>query len=221
MREIDRDAIALGLDLARMMENAGAHLAHLALRLLGGDLTARRITVLAGPGGNGGGGLVAARRLIGWGADVEVRLATDPADLAPIPRQQLDLLVAMKAAVIVGAERISRPELFLDSILGYSQKGSPRSTAAQLVAATEGAPVLSLDVPSGLDLELGTANEPAVRATATITLALPKSALCLPPARRLVGELFLADISIPAMVYERLGIEYRSPFAHGPIVRLT
>jgi NAD(P)H-hydrate epimerase len=52
-----------------MMENAGANLAWLASGMLGGEVSGRRITVLAGPGGNGGGGLVAARRLIGWGAE--------------------------------------------------------------------------------------------------------------------------------------------------------
>ena len=55
----------------------------------------------------------------------------------------------------------------------------------------------------------------------TLTLALPKETLRLPRARQLVGELYLADISVPAAVYDRLGISYRSPFSGGPIVRLV
>jgi NAD(P)H-hydrate epimerase len=221
MRDVDRVAMELGLTLARMMENAGANLAWLASVMLGGEVTERRITVLAGPGGNGGGGLVAARRLIGWGADVAVRLASDAADLAAVPLEQLRLLEQMNASIGIGPAGLGRTELFIDAILGYGQQGNPRGHAAALVAATAGSTVLSLDVPTGLELERGLVGEPAVRAAATLMLALPKEALRAAAARPLVGELYLADISIPATVYERLGIGYRSPFSGSPIVRLV
>ena len=221
MREVDRVAIELGLTLTRMMENAGANLAWLASAMLGGQVSGRRITVLAGPGGNGGGGLVAARRLIGWGADVVVRLASDPSDFAAMPLEQLRLLEQMEAPIGLGASGLGVTELFIDAILGYSQKGNPRGDAAALVAATANSTVLSLDVPTGLELERGIVGEPAVRAAATLTLALPKGALRAGAARPLVGDLYLADISIPATVYERLGIAYRSPFSGSPIVQLV
>jgi NAD(P)H-hydrate epimerase len=80
---------------------------------------------------------------------------------------------------------------------------------------------VSLDVPSGFELERGLIGRRAVHAEATLTLPLPKAALRLKAARPLVGELHLADISIPAIVYESLGILYRSPFSRGPIVKLT
>jgi NAD(P)H-hydrate epimerase len=221
MRNVDRVAIEIGLTLTRMMENAGANLAWLASVMLGGEVSDRRITVLAGPGGNGGGGLVAARRLIGWGADVAIRLATDPANLAPVPLEQLRLLEQMEAPIAVGVGGLGVTELFIDAILGYSQHGNPRGDAAALVAATADSTVLSLDVPTGLELERGIVVEPAVRAAATLTLALPKEALREPTARPVVGELYLADISIPATVYDRLGIDYRSPFSSSPIVQLV
>jgi NAD(P)H-hydrate epimerase len=221
MREVDRAAIAIGLSLTRMMENAGANLAWLARVMLGDCVAGRRIVVVTGPGGNGGGGLVAARRLIGWGADVEVRLASPPDELAPVPLEQLRLLQRIEASVSVGAGGLSPPELFIDAILGYSQQGDPRGEAAELIAATDGARALSLDVPSGLELEHGRVGSPAVSAEATVTLALPKAALRSEAALPLVGEPYLADISIPATVYERLGIPYHSPFARGPIVRLV
>jgi NAD(P)H-hydrate epimerase len=221
MRDVDRVAMELGLTLTRMMENAGANLAWLASMVLGGDVSGRRITVLAGPGGNGGGGLVAARRLIGWGADVAVRLASDPADLASVPLEQLRLLEQMEAPIEVGARGLGVTELFIDAILGYSQRGAPRDDAAALVAATADSTVLSLDVPTGLELERGVVGEPAVRAAATLTLALPKEALRTGAAEPLVGDLYLADISVPATVYDRLGISYRSPFLGSPIVQLV
>jgi NAD(P)H-hydrate epimerase len=221
MRDVDRVAIELGLTLTRMMENAGANLAWLANAMLGGDVADSDVIVLAGPGGNGGGGLVAARRLIGWGANVEIRLAANPSELAPIPLEQLRLLERMESSVAVGAAGLGAPELFIDAILGYSQRGDPRGAAAAMVAATAGARVLSLDVPTGLELERGLVGEPVVRAERTLTLALPKEALRTPSARPFVGELYLADISVPAAVYDRLGISYRSPFSGGPIVRLV
>jgi NAD(P)H-hydrate epimerase len=221
MRDVDRVAVELGLTLTRMMENAGANLAWLASVMLGGGVSGRGITVLAGPGGNGGGGLVAARRLIGWGADVVVRLASDPADLGPVPLEQLRLLEQMEAPIGVGAGGLGVTELFIDAILGYSQQGNPSGDAAILVAAMADSTVLSLDVPTGLELERGIVGEPAVRAAATLTLALPKESLRAWAARPLVGQLYLADISIPAAVYDRLGIAYRSPFSGSPIVQLV
>src|SRR5258708_5868260 len=111
MREVDRVAIELGLTLPRMMENAGANLARLALALLGGDARGRRVAVLAGRGGSGGGGLVAARRLIGWGAHVEVRLSHGASAFAPVPREQLEILRATATPVAVGADRLAPAEL--------------------------------------------------------------------------------------------------------------
>jgi NAD(P)H-hydrate epimerase len=189
--------------------------------MLGGEVSGRRIAVLAGPGGNGGGGLVAARRLIGWGADVGVRLASDPGDLGAVGLEQLRLLEQMDAPIRVGAGGLGVAELFIDAILGYGQQDNPRGEAAALVTATADSTVLSLDVPTGLELERGLVREPAVRAAATLTLALPKQALRVRAARPLVGDLYLADISIPATVYARLGITYQSPFSGSPIVQLV
>lgn len=220
MREVDRITIGIGVTLERMVENAGAHLALVALMLLGGEAQGRQVTVLAGRGGNGGGGLVAARRLIGWGADVDVRLS-DPADaLTPVPRQQLEILRATGARVSVGAAALGAADLFVDAILGYSQHGSPRGGAAQLIAATAGARVLSLDVPSGLALEDGRSGEPAVDAAATVTLALPKAGLRSDDGRRVAGALYLADIAVPPPALARAGIQYSSPFTRGPVVAL-
>ena len=130
------------------------------------------------------------------------------------------MLERMHASVAVGASVVSPPELFIDAIMGYSQQGNPHGIAAELIAAIDGARVLSLDVPSGVELEHGTIGRHAVCAEATVTLALPKAALRLETALPLVGELYLADISIPAVVYEGLGIPYRSPVSRGPIVKL-
>jgi NAD(P)H-hydrate epimerase len=89
-------------------------------------------------------------------------------------------------------------------------------------ANDQSAPVLALDVPSGLEATTGVALSPAIRATVTLTLALPKKGLRVPGVERHVGELYLADISVPSTLYTRVGLEQEvGPiFAGGGIVRL-
>lgn len=79
MIEVDRAMIEdYGILLIQMMENAGRNLADLArARFLAGDPNGKRVAVLAGVGGNGGGALVCARRLANWGADVHVFITRD------------------------------------------------------------------------------------------------------------------------------------------------
>ena len=97
MREVDRAMMEdYGIDLAKMMENAGRELAHLARsRFLGGNPKRKRVAVLAGTEGNGGGGLVCARRLNNWGANVTVRLSSPTERLTEVPRHQLSILERM------------------------------------------------------------------------------------------------------------------------------
>lgn len=106
------------------------------------------------------------------------------------------------------------------TLLGYSQAGPPRLDAAGLIAASAAARVLALDVPSGLELATGSLHEPHVRAEATMTLAAPKEGLRAGGARDAVGNLYLADISVPPAAFERIGIPYATPFSEGPLVRL-
>jgi NAD(P)H-hydrate epimerase len=80
-------------------------------------------------------------------------------------------------------------------------------------------PALALDVPSGLELATGSVHEPAVRATATLTLAAPKHGLEAHPAH--VGALYLADISVPSTVLDpALSAAWSNPFGDDPLVRL-
>ena len=80
--------------------------------------------------------------------------------------------------------------------------------------------ILSLDLPSGLDPDSGEASEPSIRAAATLTLALPKRGLLTEAGRERAGDLYLADIGLPAALYERIGLAVETPFATGRIVRL-
>lgn len=77
----------------------------------------------------------------------------------------------------------------------------------------------SLDVPSGLDATTGDIGYPCIRATATLTLALPKTGFAGAPD--IFGELYLADISIPPALYSTIAIQVDPIFATGPILRLV
>ena len=215
MREVDRVAVQdLGLLLIQMMENAGSRLAELAIARFG----PAGVVVLCGRGGNGGGGLVAARHLANRGVAVHVVLADDPSRLGDVPRHQLSILDVMGVRV---DREPAEADLVIDALIGYSLHGDPRGRAAELIRWANGqeAPVLSLDLPSGLDATTGAVGEPCIRATATLTLALPKTGLA--SAEEFAGELFLADLSIPPAAYAKLGVRLGPIFASSPILRLV
>jgi NAD(P)H-hydrate epimerase len=212
MREVDRVMVEdLHIELVQMMENAGRNLADLALS----RFAPRSVSVLAGPGGNGGGGLVAARHLANRGCQVRVVFA-DPGRLAPVPAHQADILARMAVTV---ASKPPPSDLHIDALVGYSLQGDPTGPTAELIewANAQPVPILSLDTPSGLDVTTGAPAAPTVAATATLTLALPKVGL-LGAAE--VGELYLADISVPPSVYARLGITPPALFRDAAVVRL-
>ncbi len=212
------------ISLLQMMENAGRCLATRARAMLGGDARGRQIVVLAGRGGNGGGGLAAARRLFGWGAAVTVVLAQPPKDMRGVPRQQLTILEWIGVPVRLAADGISElftgADLVIDALIGYSLRGAPTGAVAALIEAANasGRPMLALDLPSGLDGDSGEASDPTIRATETLTLALPKRGLLSPAARPWVGQLYLADISVPEKVYRRLGLTVGPIFAESDII---
>jgi NAD(P)H-hydrate epimerase len=205
MREIDRVAVEeFGLGLLQMMENAGRNLAWHA-RDLGSD----SVTVLAGNGGNGGGGLCCARHLANRGVRVSVVLDRDPADLDGAARTQYETLDAMEVSIDSGPGALADrdPGTAVDALVGYGLDGPLRGTAAELVDALGDVTTVSLDVPSGLDATTGVRSGTAIDPDRVVTLALPKTGL-----DGLDADLYLADIAIPAGVYDALDIPYSNPF---------
>lgn len=231
MREVDRAMIEdYHIELMQMMENAGRNLAHLARnRFMDGDPRAKTVVVLAGTGGNGGGALVCARRLCNYGATVRVVLTKPDKEFTLIPAHQLDILrrmgVDIATADSLETKVHSDAAVIIDGVIGYSLKGAPRGEAASMIAWANAheAPILALDAPSGVDTTTGTVFEPAIKATATMTLALPKEGLRAAGVAEQVGELYLADISVPPALYASpaLNLAVTSIFAHSDIVRLS
>ena len=220
-----------GITLLQMMENAGRNLAEVVVRtVLAGQPGGMRVLVAAGPGGNGGGGLVAARHLHNRGCEVSVVLAAEEERVTNAVRQQLRSLRAsgisvktVKTGDSTDHGAIDDADVIIDALLGYSLDGPPRGSAASLVRTINdsGVPVVANDIPSGIDSTTGIAYDPAIDAAATVTIALPKTGMRSDDARRLVGDLYLGDIAVPPGLYERsLGISVSPIFTEGQVVKI-
>lgn len=228
MIDVDRAMIEdYHIQLIQMMENAGRNLAHLArARFLDGNPARKSVLVMAGPGGNGGGALVCARHLHNMGANVQIAVSRAASDFTPIPAHQLAIIKRMGLTIHEQPSLLHKlgAELILDGIIGYSLQGAPHGTSADLIelANQHPAPILALDVPSGLDGTTGQPYLPTIQAAATMTLALPKVGLWSIAAEEFVGEIYLANISVPPDLYAKsLGISVPSDlFATHDIVQL-
>ena len=217
MREVDRIAVEeFGLGILQMMENAGRNLAQNVMDMLGG--IGGEVTVLAGAGGNGGGGLCSARHLHNRGFKVNLVLDRESSALRGAAAHQLRILEAagLRPVRASGVEEAIRGAgVVVDALIGYSLRGAPRGRAAQLIELCNtlrvrrecASQVLSLDVPSGLNATTGEALGAVVRPNRTLTLALPKTGLHSIP-----GDLYLADIGIPPDVYRPLGLSVEPSF---------
>ncbi|MBI3988905.1 MAG: NAD(P)H-hydrate epimerase [candidate division NC10 bacterium] len=214
-----------GIQLLQMMENAGRNLAELSRGLLGNSVLDKHVIVAAGKGNNGGGGMVAARHLYNWGARVTIVLESE--GLSGVPTLQWKVLKALPVEKQTGEEALqslsgSKADLVIDALIGYGLSGKPRGLTARMIEKinTLSVPVVSLDVPSGLDATTGEIHDPCIRATATMTLALPKTGLVKPEARNVVGALYLADISVPDVVYREMGLRISPIFIHDTLIRI-
>ena len=229
MIEVDRLMMEdYHIELIQMMENAGRCLAILAVRrFLKKKLKHKRVVVLAGTGGNGGGAMVCARRLYNWGAKVSVYLTDEDKKMTPIPLHQLNILRRMGVEIKKGDElKDTEPaDLIIDGVIGYSVKGDPYGLPKLMIewANKQAGPVLSLDTPSGLDLTTGLVHQPTVRAAATLTLALPKHGLFDLKAVEFRGELYLGDISVPTELYLEPGLNIKLSkklFAQSDVIKI-
>jgi NAD(P)H-hydrate epimerase len=208
MRKMDDITIQeFHVDVLMLMENAGQATAMLAKQILSGTTFGKRVACLAGGGNNGGDALVAARHLANWGAKANVILGVPREKVKDVPLRQLHVLEKMGVPILSEEYDLRNYDLLIDGIFGYGLEGNPRDKMAKMIqdANESGRPILALDLPSGMNATTGNAYEPCIKAAATLTLALPKTGFLEPNASSLLGDLFLADISIPRRVYERFG----------------
>jgi NAD(P)H-hydrate epimerase len=162
--------------------------------------------VLCGIGNNAGDGLAAARHLHRWGRLAAV-CCVDATRLKGAAARELEAL--RRLGIEVSDEpALNGAAMVVDAIFGTGLTRPPQGRFAQWIAAINaaGLPVVAVDVPSGLDADSGVAYAPAVQASTTVTLGLPKAGLCKADGPRLAGEVWLADIGVPFEVYAELGL---------------
>lgn len=228
IKELDRAMIEdYGIQLIQMMENAGYKLARLAkTRFIGPNIRGKNVIILAGSGGNGGGALVGARHLHNWGASILVVTAKKPEDFNSAAARQLEIISRIKVPILDSPPAsVGRIDLIIDGLIGYSLDGILRDHVSALVrwANAQNAPILALDIPTGVDATSGALRNPAIQARATMALALPKAGARKAPGQERCGELYLADIGVPPSLYERFGLDAAAAaiFATDDILRLS
>ena len=220
MRQIDQDTIeGIGIPGIVLMETAGSAIVRAIEQHYP---TSKRIGIFAGKGNNGGDGLVIARQLAHTGYDVHLFLVSPPdtftgeahinlqiAKNLKLPIKEILTDTAPEIEKDVFSNHIASCELFIDAILGTGLHGDVRDPIATIINGINSLsiPILSVDLPSGLDADTGNPLGTCVRADRTVTIGLPKRGLLIHPGAELAGKLEVADIGFPEQVIDAQNIK--------------
>jgi len=220
MREIDDIAMnQLGLNIYQMMENSGRNLSDFVKFTLGENWRDIPVLIMAGKGGNGGGGICAARHLANHGGDISLCLS-DEQTLSGPAAHQYKVYRATQGKIIKGFDVLQEThyELIIDALIGYSLNKPVTGMIKKLIdySNSSKAELISLDVPSGVNATTGDKMESYFKADRVLTLALPKTGLSM----RDSSEIFLADIGIPVSVYREAGVVFTTLFEDSYIQKL-
>jgi NAD(P)H-hydrate epimerase len=211
--DLDRQAVEEHrIPVARLMEAAGRRVAQAAETLLR-EQGGRRVVVLTGKGNNGGDGLVAARYLRASGFEVTALLAAPQREVAGEAARALTAAAEAGVAIVATggvrpAEVYAGANLIVDALFGTGFRGPAKAEPASLIEAANqsGRPILAVDVPSGLQADTGRWEGPCIRATATVTMGLPKVGLLLYPGAEMAGTVYVGDIGYPQELIDRSSI---------------
>jgi len=205
MRRLDQASIEkYSIPSILLMENAGRAVASAVIREYGNC----PVLVFAGKGNNGGDGLVVARDLVNHGSPVRVVLLEDPEQLKPDPLLNFRIARKMKIPMTLARPKMTervfeacsrKAAVIVDAIFGIGLNSPVRGVFASAIRAIRrsGRPVVSIDIPSGLDADTGEIHGDAVTAERTVTLGLPKRGLTRQEGPAHAGKIEVADIGIP------------------------
>jgi NAD(P)H-hydrate epimerase len=213
MKEIDRKTIEeIGIAGPILMENAGLQIVK-ALKAKFPEPWKEKIVIVAGKGNNGGDGLVVARHLFNQGCEPHVLLLSSKQEVGG--DAALNLRIAEKIGVKISEicsfldwekyqEELFRASIVVDSIFGTGLTKPAEGLYARAIEEINKTKAfkIAVDIPSGLSSDSYQIIGPSVKADLTVTLATPKIAHIFPPAEEWVGELVVADISIPGFLFE-------------------
>ena len=228
MRQIDQDTIkGIGIPGIVLMETAGSAI----VRAIEQHYPrCQRIGIFVGKGNNGGDGIVIARQLVHAGRDVHLFLVSPPesftgeaeinlqiakrltasfGNLQAAPKGGLQIETILTDTALKSDANIANCELLVDAILGTGLRGTVRSPIATVIKTINNLsiPILSVDLPSGLDADTGHPLGTCVQADRTITIGLPKRGLLVHPGAELAGELEVVDIGFPEQVVDAQNIK--------------
>jgi hydroxyethylthiazole kinase-like uncharacterized protein yjeF len=208
-REFEAHAVRSGVPALLLMENAGRGATDILVReLLDGDARGAKAVVVAGPGNNGGDGLVVARHLAVRGAHPTVVVAGDMAGVAPDTFANLEAWKAIGGRLLelpTGAPLVdlvaemSGADVIVDALFGTGLSRPIEGWHAEVIDAMNRAqaPRFSIDLPSGLDADTGASLGTSAHAQVTATFAHQKLGLVTPNGARLAGRVYVADLGVP------------------------
>ena len=210
MRELDRKAIEeYKIPGIVLMENAGRNVAEEILKMLD-DPQQAKVAILCGKGNNGGDGFVVARHLHNHSIHVDVFLIARVSDILKDGDAgiNLQILLNMKIPVkeifdIPGVNSILKElhnyNILVDALFGTGLSGDVREPFKTLINGVDNLnkPMVSVDIPSGLDCNTGKILGAAIKATKTVTLAIAKKGFYLNDGPSYTGKVIVSDISIP------------------------
>jgi NAD(P)H-hydrate epimerase len=209
VRQIDELAIQrFKIPGVVLMENAAHAAADVAWAMLAGQRGL--VLILCGGGNNGGDGLAVARHLHNRGLDVRIALTVDPAKYRAEALANWEIVQAMglpAKPLDISALPLLRPILIVDAIFGTGLTEAPREPFPQIVAAVSklAAPILAIDIPSGLDCDTGKPlGSTCIAAQRTITFVAEKIGFANPEAVEYLGEVCVADIGCPRELVEEV-----------------
>ncbi len=202
--ELDRASQERGIAAADLMERAGAAVARACVDLLGGTY-GRRAVVLCGKGNNGGDGYVAARHLARWGMRVvaiameDALVLRSPADVnARRLTAETDARLRRSSPALLDRE-LARADIAVDALFGTGFRGVPEGEVADAIEAVNASlvPVVSVDIPSGVDGATGATPGAVIRADLTVTFGAAKTGAVLLPGAEHAGDVRVVDIGFP------------------------
>jgi NAD(P)H-hydrate epimerase len=211
MKNIDRRAIrGFGIPGPVLMENAAAAIMAEMEKFFDG-LANVRVGIICGKGNNGGDGLALARRLSIRGVPVRVALLAPFSAVAGEAKVNLSILrrmdveIVQNAAAKALADIMSWSDVLVDAMLGVGLSAPLKGVYAQAVNMmnASGRPIVSIDIPTGINADTGAVMGAAVSADLTVTMALLKRGLVLHPGAERAGTVRVADIGIPSEVIEK------------------
>jgi NAD(P)H-hydrate epimerase len=220
LRQADAGALQqFGIEPLQLMEVAGWQVARFVEAFMDG-IRGKHVVVVAGSGNNGGDGLVAARFLHQHGGIVTTSIvpSRDPASLAARHAATLRRLGIPLREAPEGIDATA--DVLVDGLLGTGIRPPLREPAPRIIQAMNaaGRRIVAIDIPSGMDADTGAGAQDAVLAAATVTLAAPKAALATTAN---AGRVFLADIGMPASLFEGQGEALATLYRIGDLIELV